>query len=148
MGRPSQFQSRTLDYLHERYVGDDPDRVAVFERAAADAHVAQLIYDLRTAAGLTQAELARRVATTRSAISRLEDADYDGHSLAMLRRVAEAPGHRVVIGFKPLGTAEEVPRAPGQRKADAPARMHGKAALPTRDSTPDDRGSRGPADRG
>jgi transcriptional regulator with XRE-family HTH domain len=136
MGRPSRFQSRTLDYLHERYVGDDPERVAAFERASANAHVAQLIYDLRTAAGLTQAELARRVKTARSVISRLEDADYDGHSLAMLRRVAEALGHRLVIGFTPIGTTEKVPRTPGQRKADSPARMRAKATVLPRDPNP------------
>lgn len=112
MGRPSRFDTRTLDYLHSRYVGDDPERVAAFEKSAANAHVAQLIYDLRMAAGLTQAELARRVETTRSVISRLEDADYDGHSLAMLRRVARALGHRLEISFKPLESPDAVRPVP------------------------------------
>jgi len=39
------------------------------------------------------------VDTTASVISRLEDADYEGHSLAMLRRVASALGKRVEIRF-------------------------------------------------
>jgi len=34
-----------------------------------------------------------------SVISRLEDADYDGHSLAMLRRIASALEKRVEIRF-------------------------------------------------
>src|SRR5215213_8425776 len=129
MGRPSRFQSKALDYLHDRYVGDDPERVAAYERSAANAEVAQLIYDLRTAAGLTQAELARRVETTRSVISRLEDADYDGHSLAMLRRVAKALGYRLEIGFEPIATNDS-PRSRGGRKLDAQVKSRGRIARP------------------
>lgn len=45
---------------------------------------------LREAAGLTQAELAKRVGTQPSQISRIEDADYAGHSVETLRRIAKA----------------------------------------------------------
>jgi predicted transcriptional regulator len=45
---------------------------------------------MRTEAGLTQERLAELVGTTQSVISRLEDSDYDGHSLSMLSRIAEA----------------------------------------------------------
>src|SRR4051794_40224792 len=97
--KPSR--SDTLQHLFDRYVGDDPERVAAYERAVADAHVARQIYQLRTEAGLSQRELAARVGTTASVICRLEDADYDGHSLAMLRRVAAAVGRRGGIRFPP-----------------------------------------------
>lgn len=93
--------SDTLRHLYDRYVGDDPERVAAYERAVADAHVARQISQLRTEAGLSQRELAARVGTTASVICRLEDADYDGHSLAMLRRVAAAVGKRVEVRFVP-----------------------------------------------
>src|SRR5690554_5758222 len=63
--------------------------------------VAELIHETRTKAGLTQGELARRVGTTTSVISRLEDAEYDGHSMSMLRRIADALGQRVVVRFVP-----------------------------------------------
>jgi transcriptional regulator with XRE-family HTH domain len=56
---------------------------------------------LRTAADLSQKDLAERVGTTQSVISRLEDAEYDGHSLSMLERIAHALGHRVCIHFIP-----------------------------------------------
>jgi hypothetical protein len=39
------------------------------------------------------------IGTTASVISRLEDADYEGHSLAMLRRIAAALNKRVEIRF-------------------------------------------------
>jgi len=53
-------------------------------------------------ASLTQSQLARLVGTTASVICRLEDADYEGHSLAMLRRIAGALNQRVEIRFVPI----------------------------------------------
>jgi len=70
------------------------------ERVAADklnVRVAMLVYQVRTEAGLTQAELAKRVGTAQPNIARLEDADYQGHSLSMLQRIAEALGKRIEI---------------------------------------------------
>ena len=52
--------------------------------------VARMLYDARTKAGLTQQQLAKRVGTTQPVIARLEDADYGGHSLTMLHRIANA----------------------------------------------------------
>ena len=82
-------------------VGHDPKRHQAFEEEVANREVAQKIYELRQHAGLSQAELAKRVGTTQSVISRLEDADYDGHSLAMLNRIAAAVDRRVEIRFLP-----------------------------------------------
>jgi predicted transcriptional regulator len=79
--------------------GKDPKMQSMFEEEVANREVAQKIYQLRTKAGMSQAELARRVGTTQSVISRLEDADYDGHSLAMLNRIAAALKQRVEIRF-------------------------------------------------
>ena len=79
--------------------GKDPEMQQRFEEEVANREVAHKIYQLRQDAGLSQAELARRVGTTQSVISRLEDADYDGHSLAMLNRIAAAVERRVEIRF-------------------------------------------------
>jgi len=73
-------------------------------RAADD--VARQILQLRTSAGLSQRQLAKLVGTTASVICRLEDADYEGHSLAMLRRIAGALGQRVEIRFVPAETLQ------------------------------------------
>jgi ribosome-binding protein aMBF1 (putative translation factor) len=81
--------------------GHDPKRQQAFEEAVANREVAQRIYELREQAGLSQTELAKRVGTTQSVISRLEDADYEGHSLAMLNRIAAAVERRVEIRFLP-----------------------------------------------
>jgi len=47
------------------------------------------------------AGFAALVGTTASVISRPEDADYEGHSMAMLRRIAAALNKRVEIRFVP-----------------------------------------------
>lgn len=94
-----------IEILRRRYIDGDAERLASLEEERLHARVARRIYDLRTRAGLTQAELAARVDTTQSAISRLEDADYEGHSLSTLRRIAEALGAR--DGRQPRGGARD-----------------------------------------
>ena len=91
--------SDAVEILRRRYVGDDVRRAAEVERERTNAEVARLIYDQRIAAGLTQKELAKVARTTQSVISRLEDADYEGHSLTMLQRIASALGQRITIGM-------------------------------------------------
>ena len=62
----------------------------LIEAERVNADIAQMIYDARTQAGLTQEELTKRVGTKQPVIARLEDADYEGHSLNMLQRIAKA----------------------------------------------------------
>lgn len=83
-------------------IADDPELRALIEEERVNADVAAEIYELRTSRGLTQSELASRVGTTQSVIARLEDADYQGHSLRMLRRIAEALGARLTVQFVPI----------------------------------------------
>jgi ribosome-binding protein aMBF1 (putative translation factor) len=107
MGRKSRFASQGLEFAYKRYVGKDKKKAEAFEAELANADVARKIYDLRTRAGLTQSDLAKLVRTTASVISRLEDADYEGHSLAMLRRIAAALNKRVEIRFVTLKEATQ-----------------------------------------
>lgn len=92
-----------VEILHRRYFEGKPERLAELEEARANQDVALKIYELREKAGLTQAALAKLVGTTPSVICRLEDADYEGHSLTMLRRIAAALDRRVEIRFVPVG---------------------------------------------
>ena len=94
--------SDAVEILHRRYVRNDPEKLAELDKIRADYAVARKIYDLRMKAGLSQRELAKLVGTTASAICRLEDADYEGHSMAMLNRIAAALDKRVEIRFVPL----------------------------------------------
>lgn len=63
-----------------------------FERTVHQIDLALLVREMREDASLTQTELARKVGTTQSVIARLEDAEYSGHSLTMLERIAAACG--------------------------------------------------------
>lgn len=89
-----------IDALEARYF-PGPEGRAQLEEARTSADIARQILALRSEAGLTQRELAARIGTTHSAISRLESDDYEGHSLSMLHRIAGALGRRVVVRFDP-----------------------------------------------
>ena len=108
MGRKSRFASKALEFAYDRYVGNDKAKAEAFEAELANADVARKIYDVRTKAGLTQSGLAKLVGTSTSVISRLEDGGYEGHSLAMLRRIASAFNKRVEIRF--VSVKERRPR--------------------------------------
>lgn len=101
MAGKKKFKSDALQYAYHRFIGQNPEQVAAYEEELANAELARKIYDLRTKAVLSQRQLAKLVGTTASVICRLEDADYEGHSLAMLRRIAAALDKRVEIRFLP-----------------------------------------------
>ncbi len=94
-----KIKSDAVQFAYDRYIGDDPEQQGVFEDELANAEIARKICEFRTKAGLSQRELAARVGTAASVICRLEDADYEGHSLSMLRRIATALDKRVEIRF-------------------------------------------------
>ena len=98
--KKKQFRSRALRFAYDRYVGQDTELAASFEEELAAADIANQIYKLRMKARLSQRQLAARVGTTASVICRLEDSDYKGHSLSMLRRIGTALGRNVRIVFE------------------------------------------------
>ena len=99
--KPKKFHTPASELLFNRYLAGDPQREQAYQDDVINAEIARKIYQLRTKAGITQQELAQRVGTSKSAICRLEDADYDGHSLSILKKIAAALGKRVEIRFLP-----------------------------------------------
>ena len=99
-------------YLAEQL--EDPAFAARFNQAGEAWDVALQLAALREQAGLSQAELARRLRTTQQQISRLESPGYEGHSLSMLRRVAKAlhARVRVVLEPDPVGKADALGEDP------------------------------------
>ena len=91
--------SDALEIIDRNITGDDPRLREMIEEATVNALVAQAIYDARNNADLTQAQLAKLIGTKQPVISQLEDSDYDGHSLSMLKRIADALGKRIEIRF-------------------------------------------------
>lgn len=98
-GSENIAKSRDAIKILDGMIGNNRAAQAQAAEAELNARVAQLIYDVRNRARLTQSELAALVGTTQSVISRLEDADYEGHSLSMLQRIATALHVRLEIRF-------------------------------------------------
>ena len=73
-------------------LGRSPRYRAAFQKTLQQIDLALLVREMRDGSGWTQTELAKHVGTTQSVIARLEVAEYTGHSLAMLERIAAACG--------------------------------------------------------
>jgi ribosome-binding protein aMBF1 (putative translation factor) len=95
--------AKTKDALAiiDRMIGDDKPLRDLVREAKTNADIAQMIYDARAGAGLSQQALAEMIGSNQQTISQLEDADYEGHSLTMLRRIADALQQELVVQFVP-----------------------------------------------
>jgi ribosome-binding protein aMBF1 (putative translation factor) len=101
MPKIEQKARKTADAVKilDRMIGEDSHLRQLADEAMVNAEVAQLIHNVRSKAKLTQKQLAELVGTTQSVIARLEDADYEGHSLSMLQRIAAAVNKRLEVRF-------------------------------------------------
>jgi ribosome-binding protein aMBF1 (putative translation factor) len=86
----------------------DPEFRAEYERLAPYEELARIVIMRRGALGLTQAELAARMGTTASAISRIESGQH-ATSPQTLKKLGDAFGARAVLGFE-FGPAEHPER--------------------------------------
>lgn len=90
------------DLIDERLAKMTPEQRAeyeeAYERAGLAMRLAELFYDARTGAGLTQTELARRMGTTQPTIARIEGGGRMP-TLDMLERLATAVGQHLDISL-------------------------------------------------
>ena len=86
-----------LKELKERFM-EDPEFREQYARVDEEYALVEVLVRARAAAKLTQADVARRLGTTRSAIARLEGGRVSP-SFATLRRYAEATGARLTVGL-------------------------------------------------
>lgn len=96
-------KTRNFADVIRQQMAADPGLAASIENELTALHAAALIYQTRKLAGLTQTEMATKVGTHQSVIARLEDSDYDGHSISMLMKIAAALDCRLKLEFEPLG---------------------------------------------
>ena len=94
MRKPTNFDLYILQRLSH------PDLAEKFGKSGKAWDIAFQIASLRKKSGLSQKELAKRVGTSQQQISRLESPSYKGHSLSMLRRVADILGANVHVTIK------------------------------------------------
>ncbi|HEX6910134.1 MAG TPA: helix-turn-helix transcriptional regulator [Longimicrobium sp.] len=101
-----------VERLIEKWKAEDPEFAEGFERGYEAFRVGVRLHVARERAGMTQQQVAERMGTKKSAISRLENNAGDVR-LSTLQRYAEAVGCRLVIEVAPL---EEEARPTAIRK--------------------------------
>lgn len=101
--QPTKRGADALDLMDKQF-GVGPQAEAFHEQFTEQADIAEMLFAAREAAGLTQRELAKLAGTTQQVISQLENADYEGHSTSILRRIATALNSRLEIRLVPIGT--------------------------------------------
>ena len=101
-------KTRDAVKILDRVTGDDRELRHRIAREKLNTQVARMIYEARTRAKLSQRQLAELVGTRQPVIARLEDADYRGHSLSMLQRIAGALNKRLDVRFVQPGPRRRV----------------------------------------
>ena len=72
--------------------------------------------EFRRKLGLSQQKFAALVGTTASVICRLENADYEGHSVSMLERIAAAVEHKLELKIEFVALTFVKPVKPKEAK--------------------------------
>ena len=99
--RPVKMTTDAVAIIHKRFVEGKPELEAYLVEELERILIGNQIYDLRTKAKMTQSALAKKVGTTASDIDCLENADYEGHPLPTLRKIAAVFGMRIELNFVP-----------------------------------------------
>ena len=110
--------TNAIEIARSRF-GKSPQFQQRMDEERVKSLAAMAIYEARTAAGLTQAQLAEKIGTQQPVIARLEDADYEGHTVSMLQRIAAAFNKRVELRFADYGSACEEDAPADERETKA-----------------------------
>lgn len=78
---------------------ESPKFKAVYDEVSAKMGIGEQIAELRHRAKMSQLELARKVHTSRTAITRYESGEYDGYNVSTLAKIAKALHKRLKISF-------------------------------------------------
>jgi transcriptional regulator with XRE-family HTH domain len=99
-----------VEDLHRKWLKERPGYAKAVADLEEEFQMARLLIGARARADLTQEELASRMGTTRTVVSRLESGRMMP-STRTLERYARATGHKVRITFVP-----DMPRKRGMRR--------------------------------
>lgn len=112
-----------LEIIHELYFKGRPEMLQLLDEARERLRVSMQLHELREKEGLSQQQLADRVGTSRSVISRLESPDYEKHTISTLRKVAGAMGHGLRVEFVPMERSSAKAATKEARTAKRPGRV-------------------------
>ncbi len=107
----TEGQKSYEDYRKEFFA--DPQNRAIYEQEAAKVELWLQLVEARMAAGLTQAEVAKRLGVSQAQVARIEKRGYDAYTLTTLRRYVQALGDQfsLVVAVrkrKPTGAASRI----------------------------------------
>lgn len=94
-------QKRFQEYWDRQMA--DPTFRRVYEEEAAKKEVWLQLVEARRAAGLTQAQVAKRLGVSQAQVARIEKQGYDAYTLNTLRRYVEALGDDFTLEVKVRG---------------------------------------------
>lgn len=120
----------TWTELRERRM-QSPVAMTAYEHARAAYEVGRMVREMREARGLSQRELAERMATTQSVVGRLESGG-SRPTLATLERVAGALGLRLEVRFHDGRTGSNVRRGRAARRSIAQTPEAGRSSTALR----------------
>src|SRR5919202_793240 len=110
------MQEQKRDYIREgeesyrqwrEELRANPEYQAIYEEEAAKSELWLQLVEARQAAGLTQAELAKRLGVSQSQVARMEKRGYDAYSLTTLRRYVQALGEGFTLEVRVRQRAPE-----------------------------------------
>lgn len=86
----------------KKRINKNPILKEAYLKEKSNYHIACKIREYRKAAGLTQKRLAEFIGTKQSVISRIENAEYKGHSLSVLAKIAAVLNIKIedLVGVK------------------------------------------------
>ena len=87
----------------------DPEFARKYEEGRKEFWLVQTMIDAREAAGLSQAELAKRMSTTQPMIARIESGRFKP-SIATLEKFAKALNMTVRVSFEPVKATKRPPK--------------------------------------
>jgi ribosome-binding protein aMBF1 (putative translation factor) len=89
--------------IHAREMAEDPEYKAAYEALEEEFMLIRALMKARARSRLSQAEIASRMGTTESAVSRLESGRVKP-STRTLEKYARATGHKLHISFEPINS--------------------------------------------
>jgi transcriptional regulator with XRE-family HTH domain len=110
-----------IDDLHKKWLKERPGYAKAVAELEGEFQLASQFIGARARAGLTQEQLAARMKTTRTVISRLESGRMKP-STRTLEKFAQATGHKLRITLEPAETRR--PRRRVRRHAEARAELN------------------------
>lgn len=104
----TEHRNPTHEEVRDRLLAEDPELREVYEASEPAYLVAREVIRTRGELGISQAELARRMGTSQSVVSRLENME-GSPNLKTVLALAKAMGRRVDLRFAdPTAAAEEI----------------------------------------